>query len=258
MVYNTLTQMSYFLARDGQQHGPYEVDAVRRMAAEGSISQKDLLWTEGMAAWTPVSEIFPMAAPPPPPPILPPVVPPIVPPAPPPPAAMPVAPAPVIGAGPVPPSMHWFLVMLLGSLTMGIFSIVWAFKIAGFVKKVSPHRNGRGLLFAILLLDLGYLLFFVLVAVANQTRHWDRRVLPNPQDTVTAVGFLVAILASVMAISAFFRMRRRLLDYYNSTEPIRLRLSGAMTFFFSIYYLQYHLRRIAIWKKTGQLIPPPQ
>jgi hypothetical protein len=65
-------------------------------------------------------------------------------------------------------------------------------------------------------------------------------------------------MVSLMAVSAFFQMRRGLLDYYNSTEPIRLRLSAAMTFFFSIYYLQYHLRRIAIWKKTGQLIPPAQ
>src|SRR5580698_9932809 len=121
--------MTYFLARDGQQHGPYEKDAVRRMAAEGSISQKDLLWTEGMAAWAPVSEIFPTAAPPPP----------IPPPPPPPLMAPPAAPAPaaplapVMGGGPIPPSMHWFVVMLLGSLTLGIFSIVWAFKVAGFV-----------------------------------------------------------------------------------------------------------------------------
>jgi hypothetical protein len=246
--------MSYFLARDGQQHGPYETDAVRRMVAEGSISQKDLLWTEGMAAWTPVSEIFPVAAPPPPPPPI------VTPPPPPfaPPAAAVIAPAPFSGAGPIPSSMHWFVVMLLGSLTMGIFAIVWAFKIAGFVKKISPHRNGRGLLFAILALDLLYMLFFGLVIVAIHTGHWDRRVLPNAQDTVTAIGFLLAIVESVMAISAFFRMRRVMLDYYNSTEPIRLRLSGAMTFFFSIYYLQYHLRRIAIWKKTGQLIPPAQ
>jgi hypothetical protein len=200
------------------------------MAAEGSIAQQDLLWTEGMAAWRPVSEIFP-------------------------PAAAVIA---ATGNGPIPSSMHWFVVMLLGSLTMGVFAIVWAFKIAGFVKKISPHRNGRGLLFTILALDLGYLLFFVLAAVANQTGHWDRRALPDPQLLVSVAGFLLAILMSFMAIAALFQMRRGLLDYYNSTEPIRLRLSAAMTFFFSIYYLQYHLRRIAIWKKTGQLIPPAQ
>ena len=152
--------------------------------------------------------------------------------------------------------MHWFVVMLLGSLTLGVFSVIWTFKIAAFVKKISPRCNGRGLLFAILALDLGYLVCFVLAAVLNRTGHWDRQTYTDPQTTVTALGFLVTIMVSIMAISAFFRMRRGMLDYYNSTEPIQLRLSGAMTFFFSIYYLQYHLRRIAIWKKTGQLIPP--
>lgn len=166
--------------------------------------------------------------------------------------------APVAGAGPIPPSMHWFVVFLLGSLTLGIFSVVWAFKIAGFVKKISPRCNGRGLLFAILVLDLGYFLLFVLAILVNRTGHWDRSAFPDPQTAITAMGFLVMIMASIMAISAIFRMRRGMLDYYNSTEPIRLRLSGAMTFFFSIYYLQYHLSRIATWKKTGQLIPPAQ
>jgi hypothetical protein len=33
---------------------------------------------------------------------------------------------------------------------------------------------------------------------------------------------------------------------------VGLRLSAAMTFFFNILYFQYHLSRIAQWKKTGQ------
>lgn len=154
--------------------------------------------------------------------------------------------------------MHWFVVFLLGSFTLGVFSIIWAFVIAGFVKKISPRCNGRGLLFAILVLDLGYLLMFVLAIVVNRTGHWDRSLLPNPETTFSILGFLLSVMMSIMAITAIFRMRRGMLTYYNATEPIRLRLSGAMTFFFSIYYLQYHLSRIATWKKTGQLVPPPQ
>jgi hypothetical protein len=44
-----------------------------------------------------------------------------------------------------------------------------------------------------------------------------------------------------------------MLNYYNSVEPINLQLSGAMTFFFGIFYLQYHMSRIARWKRTGVL-----
>ena len=38
-------------------------------------------------------------------------------------------------------------------------------------------------------------------------------------------------------------------------EPINLRLSGVMTFFFNILYFQYHFTRIAEWKRTGMLSP---
>jgi hypothetical protein len=43
------------------------------------------------------------------------------------------------------------------------------------------------------------------------------------------------------------------MSYYNSVEPIQLSLSGALTFFFGVFYLQYHMSRIAHWKKTGIL-----
>ena len=52
-----------------------------------------------------------------------------------------------------------------------------------------------------------------------------------------------------------FSMRSSIQTYYNTTEPIGLRLSGVMTFFFSIYYFQYHFTRIADWKRTGVLRP---
>jgi hypothetical protein len=46
-----------------------------------------------------------------------------------------------------------------------------------------------------------------------------------------------------------------MLRYYNSTEPINLRLSAVMTFFFNTLYFQYHMSRIADWKRTGYLRP---
>jgi len=51
-------------------------------------------------------------------------------------------------------------------------------------------------------------------------------------------------------------IRRRIQDqsametYYNSNENIGLQLSGAMTFFFSSVYLQFHVNRIAKWKSN--------
>jgi hypothetical protein len=56
-------------------------------------------------------------------------------------------------------------------------------------------------------------------------------------------------------IVAFFKMRSSLVQYYNTVEPISLKLSGVMTFFFNIYYFQHHFSRIAEWKRTGRLTP---
>jgi len=58
-----------------------------------------------------------------------------------------------------------------------------------------------------------------------------------------------------MTSVAIFKARSLLLEYYNTVEPINLRLSGVMTFFFNILYFQYHFTRIAEWKRTGMLSP---
>ena len=142
--------------------------------------------------------------------------------------------------------MHWVVVLLLGGITLGIFVIVWAFKQAGFVKKISPQINGRALLFAVLWIEL----IFVVITILTTFFMHGASDVPMP-----ILGAVLSPLVSVLAIVAVFRMRRGLLNYYNTVEPIQLRLSGAMTFFFSVYYFQHHLSRIAHWKKTGQLVP---
>ena len=40
-------------------------------------------------------------------------------------------------------------------------------------------------------------------------------------------------------------MKASIERYYNTVEPINLRLSGIMTFFFNMIYFQYHITRIA-------------
>ena len=62
-------------------------------------------------------------------------------------------------------------------------------------------------------------------------------------------------VAIVLQIVGVFKMRAVLEEYYNTVEPINLRLSGVMTFFFALFYFQYHFSRIANWKKTGYLLP---
>jgi hypothetical protein len=230
--------MSYSLTRAGQQYGPYELDALRQMLANGQIAPTDFVWTEGMPAWVPVTQVL---APVPPPSY----------------AAQPYSqPMPVV-AGPVPPGMHWAVVFVLAGLTLGLFAAIWAFVEASFIKRISPHRNGRGLLFVILLINVVYVTVALLAWYDDHNSHliWQRLSSMDAKIVMPALGYPLIPLLWVLGIVAVFRMRRGLLTYYNSTEPIQLRLSGFMTFFFSIYYFQHHLRRIAQWKKTGQLVP---
>ena len=67
------------------------------------------------------------------------------------------------------------------------------------------------------------------------------------------LGSILMLAGLVCYTVARFRIRKILFTHYNSVEPIGLRLSDVMTFFFGTMYFQYHLSRIAQWKKTGYL-----
>lgn len=70
--------MYTIIGNDRRQYGPISAAQIRQWAAEGRVNHHTLVWTEGAAAWKPLSE-FPelaMASPPavPPAPLPPPVM----------------------------------------------------------------------------------------------------------------------------------------------------------------------------------------
>lgn len=68
-----------------------------------------------------------------------------------------------------------------------------------------------------------------------------------------ALGGLFIIAGATVYLFGVFSIKAAMEEYYNSTENIGLTLSGVMTFFFSTVYIQYHINRLARWKKTGVL-----
>ena len=68
-------------------------------------------------------------------------------------------------------------------------------------------------------------------------------------------GALVILVGAGFGIAAVFNMRASLVHYYNNVEPYGLSMSSGMMFVFpfaiNFLYLQYHLSKIAQWKKTG-------
>ena len=139
----------------------------------------------------------------------------------------------------VPPDLHWFIVLIL-SITW-IFVFIWAIVQASFARKINPSSNAVWAFILWIAASIALLVFDVQLVLGNLAQS-------------NAQLLLIASAASAICYWAgVFSIRRSMLTYYNTIEPIQLSLSGVMTFFFGIYYLQYHMSRIARWKKTGIL-----
>jgi len=262
--------MQYHISRDGKTYGPYALPDLKQMVVQGQILPDDLCWTEGMSGWLPLRQALagsttpaPAAAAPDPAPVPAPAPQPqaqpytqpqpYVQPQPQPYAQQqpyvqpqpqpyvqpqyqqPAAATPQSAGGIMPPSLHWGLVFLLSIVTCGIFGIVWMFIQAGFAKKIDAANKTMQMY-------LAYLAIILLSGVFLRGSTAALTILP-----------LIQLGAIVIFWIGAFGMRQSLLAHYNSVENVGLRLSGVMTFFFSVLYFQYHLTRIANWKRTGRL-----
>jgi hypothetical protein len=143
-------------------------------------------------------------------------------------------------AGPLPPALHWGVVLLLTVVTFGVFAWVWMFVEASYVRKIRPQSKAL-VYYAIALpgLFLGSFLVGLLQAM-----------IPGSAKEFTAVvqlGFVVLLMMG------HFSLKSSLEEYFTTVENIHLRLNGGMTFFFNTVYFQYHLSRIRRWKQTGEL-----
>ena len=236
--------MKYYIQRQLNEYGPYTLADLQRYVAQGSIQLSDLTRSEGMTEWTPVSQVIgnipiPVAA-----------------------GAAAGGYAggtgtvygdganvygaqgavPIAIAGPVPTDLHWALVLVIGFFTCGLFWWAWWIVEGVFVRKLTS--SSKSLLFVIF--------SFVCYLTGGFVRGIMRALNPGESVNYSVPFYLIALLLFVIAE---FQMKNDLEDYYNTTEPINLKLSGVMTFFFAVWYFQHHLSRIAQWKKTGILAP---
>lgn len=212
--------MQYFVKRGEEKFGPYSLADLQQYVQSGSVSPDDLAQSEGMNDWVPVSQILGN--------IPAPVVAPSV-----------AAPAPELV--PLPPNLHWLLLLLLDVITRQLFNWVWAFVLANWARKLSKNNKPMVL---VAMYPAGFIT--AIVAVGALSRSQGMEFAPALAG-LCIVGGLVAYIVGI------FSIRSAMEDYYNSTENIGLSLGGGMTFFFSTIYLQYHVNRIARWKKTGIL-----
>ena len=120
--------------------------------------------------------------------------------------------------------MHWALLLVLTWVTAGIVGLVWVFKQAGFVRKIDPASKAKNLI-AIAALGPVVMIVLVIGGIAMASR------APVLMGILSLVGMLVYFGCIALGIVAVFGMRTSLLRYYNTVEPMGLKLSAVMTFF---------------------------
>src|SRR4051795_12596976 len=113
--------MNYFINRGTQEYGPYTLAALQQYVSQGNISQQDLGRSEAMTDWVPVSSIL---------------------------GNVPVTAPSTFGNPviiptdlPLPPNLHWAIVLVLSIVTVGIFWLIWLFVQAAWVKKVRAESR---------------------------------------------------------------------------------------------------------------------
>jgi hypothetical protein len=219
--------MNYFVARNGQTFGPYSLEAVQKYLGEGSIRVTDMAHTEAASEWVPLGQLL----------------------------GIPVAPPQR-----VPPSLHWALVFLLNVFTSGIFVFVWNFVQSSWIKSIDPKSTAtRDYILGIVLGMVGVIAMCIVVVASVGVEAILEDHVSNVAIGAMGVGLLVfcafLVAGGFFHFKAVFGIRASMVHYYNSVEPINLRLSAIMTFFFNVFYFQYHFTRIANWKQTGVLQP---
>jgi hypothetical protein len=223
--------MLYHVSRNGQNYGPYTLEDLQRYVASGNVLPTDLAKSDEMADWIPVSQVLG--------------------------ASMPAAPAPMAAYGggapaypatavpyPDPPNLHWALVLLIGFFTCGLFLFIWMFVQAAWMRKVNPNSKALFYYIAAFVFDV--------IAIVAEVAMVASAGNGTPSTGPSALSGLFALVYFVLFLVAVFSMRSSMEEHFNGPEPIGLKLSGVMTFFFNILYFQYHFTRINELKRAAR------
>src|SRR5579875_1885266 len=103
--------MTYRIARGPEVFGPYTSEEVYRLLNSGNVVPSDLAQAEGSTDWRPVSELFPVPDP----------------------ATTAAAPLTLY---PDPPNLPWWVALLLGIITGGLFFVIWDIVEAAWMRRI--------------------------------------------------------------------------------------------------------------------------
>ena len=227
--------MEYRIARDGQTFGPYTEDEVRQYLASGNIVESDLARNDTMTDWQPLRKVLPKQK-----------------------KQKKVKTGKLNPAGlrtdlPSPPDMPWLLALALEAFSGMTFFLAWNVVEAVWLYRI--QKRGRAVYYY-----SGSALLFLLSASSLPSKI-AHAIFSTPFSHSTRTTLLtdapVVILAVWLLLVARFSMRRSLLEHFNVTEPIGLRLSRFWTLLFGGLYFQYHFNRINALKRIQAAVNDP-
>ena len=225
--------MPYHVSREGQTYGPYSLEDLQRYVASGNVLLTDLAKSDDAAEWVPVAQILGTSAPPPPSSTAPGYAP------------VPVNPygSPVASTYPDPPNLHWALVLVIAIFTCGVFAVIWDFVQMLWVRRIDPQTKA-----------FPYFICYVVLSFINGglSAGASAAILAGHTPHRHPVSFLVGLVVFVLVILYRFSMKNSIEQFYNTVEPIGLRLGPIMTFFFGGIYFQYHFNRIHQMKQAAR------
>lgn len=210
--------MNYYVKRGTDKLGPFTLAELSQRVASGDFLPIDEAQSEGMSDWVAISQVL---------------------------GNIPVLAASVSGAAaapafapqrelaPLPANLHWGILLLLDAVTRGLFNLIWALYLANWARKLDGQNKH---LVLVAMYPAGVLAGGVAMASKNEA-----------VGGILIFGGLIAYLIGIFSIKAAME------EYYTTVENYGLSLSGAMTFFFSTVYLQFHINQLARQKKSAAI-----
>jgi hypothetical protein len=225
-----LDDVQIWLGLNGQRFGPYTLATVQRWHQQGVLDSGSLCWREGMTDWLPLDTFLrendgagafnePPSFDVPPPGLTPR-------------ASVAVAPRDDV---PVAPSLHWGWVALLSVLTVGVFAMVWMFVQSVWVKKIDPRSGATT-----------YLIIGVACGLSGG--------LAGPDSQLY---YLLQLVNIVFVLMAYYSMSASV-KRFGSERGLPVDIGGVTLFFFTMWYMQGQLTRIAKWQRTGLIEDAPK
>jgi hypothetical protein len=225
-----LDDLQIWLGLNGQRFGPYTLATVQRWHQQGVLDSGSLCWREGMAEWVPLDTFLrengaaatfnePPSFEVPPPGLTPR-------------ASVAVTPRDDV---PVAPSLHWGWVAVLSVLTLGIFAIVWMFVQSVWVKKIDPRS--------------GATTYFIIGLACG--------IVGGFFGATSVMNYGLQVVDIVLVYMGYFSMSSSL-KRFGIERGLPMEIGGVTLFFFTTWYLQGQLTRIATWQRTGVIEDAPK